>query len=382
MKRRIILPLLLTAALAAGALAVGALAVGALAAGGDAYDPLISLDYLNSIFAPRVEQAAQEKLDGALDGVYDAAELSWRAAVAEAAAAAGTERAATWTEARLKHGDMISGVTGMQFMLLAGEASVQFASGTVVDVTDASELPSGGELRANHRYLVAEDTTALFTVISRTAVVRYCGDYRIAPSNGTPDYNAMASALKTLSLFLGTDLGCGEGFELERTPTRVEALVMLIRLLGEKEAALACEASVPFTDVPEHYWGRPYIAYAYERGYTNGVSATEFAPNLTASANMYVEFVLRALGYSDTTQTDITDAPQRAQTAGVLTAGEAAVLGATAFLRADVVYLSWYALGVPVAQNMRPLHEKLEAAGVFTEEAYRSARALVSSARL
>lgn len=370
---RILLSLLLAAALLSGI---------ALAVGGDANDPLISLDYLNTIFTPRAEAAAQEQIDGALDAVYDAAAQTWRSALTEAGAAAGTERAATWTEARLKHGDTISGVTGMQLIVLAGEASAQFGSGTVIDVSDAAELPSGGELQANHRYLVAEDTTVLFTVISRTAVVQYCGDYRLTPSNATPDYNAMASALKTLRLFRGTGSGYGEGFDLERIPTRIEALVMLIRMLGEEEAALECEAASPFADVPETYWGRPYVAYAVEQGYTNGVSATQFAPNVTASSDMYVEFVLRALGYSDTTQTDISDAAQRARTAGVLTAGEAAVLGATPFLRADVVYLSWYALGVPVAQNMQPLHNKLEAAGVFTADAYESARALVTSARL
>ena len=32
----------------------------------------------------------------------------------------------------------------------------------------------------NHRYLVAEDTTALFTVTGKTAVVNYCGFYSIA----------------------------------------------------------------------------------------------------------------------------------------------------------------------------------------------------------
>ncbi len=267
-------------------------------------------------------------------------------------------------------------------MALAGGVAAQFSSGAVVDATDGTELVSGGELQTLHRYLVAEDTTVLFTVFSRTAVVDYCGDYHFALSNATPDYNAMASALKMLSLFRGTDTGYGEGFDLELAPTRIQALVMLIRLLGEEDAALACVSPAPFKDIKADYWGRPYVAYAYEMGYTNGVEDNKFAPDRPASAGMYVEFVLRALGYSDTTQTDISSSASRALGAGVITSGEKAVLEANDFLRADVVYLSWYALGVPVAHNMQPLYQKLENAGVFTASAYQNARALVTSARL
>ena len=372
MKKRTVL-LLLAAALLVGA---------ASAAGGDAGDPLISLDYLKNIFAPKAEQAAQEKLDAGGNAVYEAAEGKWRGAVAAAETAAGAERADVWTEARLKHGDILSGLTGMQVTLLAGEASAQYASGAVVDATDGVTLPSGGELKANHRYLVAEDTTALFTVVSRTAVAYYRGDYHLSPSNATPDYNAMASALKTLRLFRGTGAAYGEGFELERAPVRVEALVMLLRLLGEEDAALKCTAPVTFADIPADYWGRAYIAYAVEKGYTNGVGGNLFGPDRPASAEMYVEFILRALGYSDTTQTDISDAARRAQNVGVLTSGEAAVLAANDFLRADVAYLSWYALDAPAAQNMQPLHRKLEGLDVFTAEGYNKAKALVTSARL
>ena len=52
------------------------------------------------------------------------------------------------------------------------------------------------------------------------------------------------------------------------------------------------------------------------------------------------------------------------------------------FLRADVAYLSWYALDVPVASNMQPLHQKLENAGVFTSSDYWNAKSIVTSARL
>ena len=372
-KRTLLIAVLLIAALLAGY---------ASAAGGDAGDPLISLSYLNDVFAPKAEKAAQDKIDAAGKAVYDAVEAKWRAAVAAAETAAGSERVNTWVEARLKQGDILSGLTGTQVMPLAGGVSVQFASGAVIDVTEGAEVPAGSELKARHRYMVAEDTTAMFTVISRTAVLNYCGDYHIMPSAATPDYNAMASALKSLSLFKGTDTGYGEGFDLEVTPTRIQAIIMLIRLLGEEDAALACTSPSPFSDIAKDYWGCRYLAYAYEKGYTNGVEDNKFAPDRPANAGMYVEFVLRALGYSDTTQTDISTAVDRALAAGVITGGEKAVLSANGFLRADVAYLSWYALDVPVANNMQPLHQKLENAGIFTASAYQNAKTLVTSNRL
>ena len=372
-KRAALLSILLAAALLLGY---------ASAAGGDAGDPLVSLDYLRSVFLPKAETAAREKLDASGKTVYETAETKWRTAVAGAEAATGSERAGTWTEARLKQGDVLSGLTGTQVNVLAGDVRAQFSSGAVIDVTDGTELASGTALKTRHRYMAAEDTIALFTVSSRTAVVYYCGDYHFTLSASAPDYSAMASALKALSLFKGTDTGYGGGFDLEVTPTRIQALIMLIRLLGEEDEALACTSPAPFKDISSGYWGRPYIAYACEKGYTNGVEDNKFAPDRSASEGMYVEFVLRALGYSDTTQTDVSTAADRALSAGVLTAGERAALRANDFLRADVVYLSWYALGVPLYGGALTLHEKLEAAGVFPAEAYVRAGTLVTSARL
>lgn len=360
-------------------LLVGTLLLGtALAAGGDAGDPLIPLSYLQNVFAPAAEAAAQAKIDAAGNAVYSTAEATWRAAVDAVDAASGTQRADRWGEARLKQGDVLTVPTGAQVILLAGNALAQCPSGAMVDVTDGTEY-AVATLQARHRYLVAEDSTGLFAVTSRTAVILYSGG-TLTPSANVPDYNAMASALKALSLFRGTGSGIGEGFDLEAAPDRIQALVMLIRLLGEEEAALASPAPQPFDDVP--VWADRYVAYAYERGYTNGVSATHFAPSQPCTPGIYVEFILRALGYSDTTQTDVSTAPDRALQYGVITPGEREFLRANDFLRADVVYLSWYALGVPLPGSAMTLREKLEGAGVFTEAAYQSACLLVDSERI
>ena len=359
-------------------LAAAALLVFASAAGGDSGDPLISLEQLRQVFLPAAEKAVQAEIDSSGNAVYDAAEAKWRAAAG--VAEGDFERAAFWNEKRFKQGDRLSGVTGTQVLLLAGDVTADFPSGTVVDVSDGSEIVSGSSLKARHRYLVAEDTGAQFTVSSRTAVLDFNGDYSNVESIYGPDYNAMAYALKSLSLFRGSDTGYGDAFDLEQKPTRIQALIMLIRLLGEENEALSTITEHPFLDVPA--WAAPYVGFAYERGYTNGVSAKEFAPDSTASAGMYIEFILRAMGYSDTTQTDVKTSAERAQNVGVMTAGERALLQSNEFLRSDVVYLSWYALATALPGGDITLHEYLENEGVFSSAAYQDSLDMVTSERL
>ena len=145
--------------------------------------------------------------------------------------------------------------------------------------------------------MVAEDTEAAFTVTSKTAVVDYQGIYTFSDSNAV-DYNAMAAALKGLHLFKGTFTGYGEGFDLEAAPTRLQALIMFIRVLGEEEQALDWTGTTPFTDIAKGTETEKYVGYAYSRGYTNGYSATQFKPAGAVNAYQYTEFVLRAMGYS------------------------------------------------------------------------------------
>ena len=170
----------------------------ALAAAGGASDPLASLSYLTGTFMDAVDQQVEEKLDAADEALLNGGgDLS-----------GGT--AATWAETRLKEGDALTGSTGTGVLLLAGSVRVTFGSCAVVDVTTGTTVSSGSTLTANHRYLVAEDTTAVFAVTSKTAVVDYHGPYAFSESAST-DYNAIAAALKTMHLFQGSFTGYGEG---------------------------------------------------------------------------------------------------------------------------------------------------------------------------
>lgn len=340
----------------------------ALAAAGGASDPLASLSYLTGTFMDAVDQQVEEKLDAADEALLNGGgDLS-----------GGT--AATWAEARLKEGDALTGSTGTGVLLLAGSVRVTFGSGAVVDVTTGTTVSSGSTLTANHRYLVAEDTTAVFAVISKTAVVDYQGPYAFSESAST-DYNAIAAALKTMHLFQGSFTGYGEGYDLEVAPTRLQALIMFIRVLGEEDEALAYTGSTPFTDIAAGTQSEKYVGYAYSKGYTNGYSATTFRPSQTVTASQYMEFILRALGYSSADNKDLSGTLSNALANGVITEGELSALQSGTFLRADLAYVSYYALDAVVAGSSQTLEDVLLDKGVFTAREAAEAAALVTSSR-
>ena len=371
MKRKALVPILF--------LLLSALALYAAAAGGDSSDPLISLSYLNGTYLSTVDTAVDQRLDAA-DQTLAANATAQLSAVVSGAGSGGSV-AANWTETRLKSGDVLSGPTGLNILLLAGSMQVTFSSGAVVDVSAGTTVSSGSALAVNHRYLTAEDTAAQYTVTSKTAVAEYQGTYTRTDSAAL-DYNAMAAALKTMHLFQGSYTGYGSGYDLELAPTRIQALIMFIRVLGEEDAALGSTGSTPFRDIASGSLSEKYVSYAYSRGYSNGYTATSFQPNQAVTANQYLEFLLRALGYSSTANTNLSDTLTRAQNCGVLNGAEAAALQSAAFLRADLVYVSYYGLDAPVSGSSQTLRQTLIGKGVFTAAEASAASALVSGNRL
>ena len=169
-----------------------------------------------------------------------------------------------------------------------------------------------------------------------------------------------AEALKSLGLFQGVS---ASDFALDRAPTRLEALVMFVRMIGEESTALGAGWSHNFTDVPS--WADQYVGYAYVLGYTNGVSKTKFGSNDTASSAMFLTFVLRALAYSDGTNGDFTysNPYTLARRIGLLTTD----VDATNFLRADVALISWNALALPMNGGNKALGDLLVMGGSFTQ---------------
>ncbi len=183
--------------------------------------------------------------------------------------------------------------------------------------------------------------------------------------------SSLALRLKEMGLFRGVaehEDGTAN-FDLNREPSRVEALVMLIRLLGRGEEAEACPKTHPFTDVPA--WADGYVSYAFDNGLTKGVSDTLFGAESAASAEMYLTFMLRSLGYSEGEYGDFTyDAPQAlAAWCGILPTQ----VTQTDFLRADVVDVTCAALYANIKGTQTTLQEQLVSDGVFTAEQFSAA---------
>ncbi|MDY3015442.1 MAG: hypothetical protein SOR61_09785 [Evtepia sp.] len=150
-------------------------------------------------------------------------------------------------------------------------------------------------------------------------------------------------------------------FELDRAPTRAEAITVLVRLMGAEKTALSQTWSTPFVDVPK--WAQPYVGYAYHMGYTDGVDATHFDSNAPAGAQHFLTFLLRALDYKDNADFVWTSPWTLTDQLGI-THGE---YSATApFLRGDVTVTSVNALYVPKKGSDQTLLEHLAASGAIT----------------
>ena len=191
-------------------------------------------------------------------------------------------------------------------------------------------------------------------------------------SGASPESTSRADKLYSLHLFRGT----ADGYQLHRAPTRMQGLVMLIRLLGQEEAALACTDPVPFRDLT---WGETYAAYAYARGITRGTGPDTFNPGGKLSARNYVAFLLRALGYED--EVDFTYGETLTFAAGIslMTAEAAGKLEKLALNRGDMVDFGFAALTCRMKGGGRTLAEKLRDDGVFTTAEGRAAGVLGGS---
>ncbi len=152
------------------------------------------------------------------------------------------------------------------------------------------------------------------------------------------DFAPCADTLHSLGLFEGT----GSGYALDRAPTRAEAAVMLVRLLGQEDAARELTYTAPFTDLAA--WEQPYIQYLYDNGLTQGTSATAWSPEDKCDAQMFAAFLLRSLGYSDAAgDFSYANAVGAAETLGVY---DPAAVDTELFNRDDAAAASYTALAV------------------------------------
>ncbi len=185
-----------------------------------------------------------------------------------------------------------------------------------------------------------------------------------APARSFRSEESLAVVLRALGLFRGvSDID----FALGSAPDRAQALVMMLRLMGLEQDALAEGGAHPFEDMDGMAWAEPYVGYAYQHGLAKGISDTQFGGKNPASAGTYLTFVLRALGYQEGEGADFTwQKPTKlALTLGLLPAR----VKQNDFLRADVVTISYAALGVRCKGSGVTLAQDLTERGVLTRDA-------------
>lgn len=184
------------------------------------------------------------------------------------------------------------------------------------------------------------------------------------------NYTNCADSLHEMGLFQGTQ----NGYDLDRTPTRAEAAVMLVRLLGKEAEAKALTYTAPFTDLKG--WEKPYVQYLYSNGLANGTNRTSFNPTGKCTAQMYAVLLLRALGYSDTADFSYANAIETAREQGIYDTG---IINVQNFLRDDAAAASYTVLSVSPKNSEGTLLDQLVSENAITEADAKRYQRLFSS---
>ena len=184
------------------------------------------------------------------------------------------------------------------------------------------------------------------------------------------NYTNCADSLHEMGLFQGTQ----NGYDLDRTPTRAEAAVMLVRLLGKEAEAKALTYTAPFTDLKG--WEKPYVQYLYSNGLASGTNRTTFNPTGKCTAQMYAVFLLRALGYSDTADFSYANAIETAREQGIYDTG---IINVQNFLRDDAAAASYTVLSVSPKNSEGTLLDQLVSENAITEADAKRYQSLFSS---
>ena len=80
-----------------------------------------------------------------------------------------------------------------------------------------------------------------------------------------------------------------DAFDVDGNLTRAQLVTILYRIAGEPEST----ATNPFADVADGQWYTNAVIWAYQNNVTNGVSATEFAPEENVTREQMVAFFAR-----------------------------------------------------------------------------------------
>ncbi len=175
-----------------------------------------------------------------------------------------------------------------------------------------------------------------------------------------------ANALYTLGLFRGTGTNPDGSpvFSLDREATRVEAVVMLVRILGKENEAKRGTWTIPFEDVED--WAKPYVGYAYSNGLSRGVSETTFGSESLISVSEFITLILRALGYSSAEDFEWDKAYLFSDSIGLT---DGSYNAESSFTRGDAAVISYSSLSQKLKDSDKTLLASLYERGAVSSKA-------------
>lgn len=144
------------------------------AAAGSSDDPLVTLSYLENIFAPQVE----EQMEKLVEEKAESLKTQLEEAVEEVSPPVSGQSSA-FSVVTLTKGQVLTGDVGCEVMLRVGSAvCVSSGSTGLIDVTGGSTLADGKALEKNHLYMVTISTRGV-KATADTVKVLVRGPYTI-----------------------------------------------------------------------------------------------------------------------------------------------------------------------------------------------------------
>jgi hypothetical protein len=158
-----------------------------------------------------------------------------------------------------------------------------------------------------------------------------------------PSRDDVGDELARRDLFAGTQ----QGYMLEKRARRVEAAVILARVLGLNNLYTnSTDFPLPFSDVPG--WAREDVAVLYKYHFTAGVNPTLFGSEQSANLQMVATNVSIALRYIVDVDFTYADSKAFAVSLGLLSQGEVEAIEYRGFVRGDLVLLTYRALNTHI----------------------------------
>ncbi len=354
---------------------------------GGADDPLVSVEYLEKIFMSPFKIMLEDKdndaiadskdfVDESIEVIDNAAASSVneeelvKTAVRKAVAdKVKSELLSTATNVNLLAGEKVTARTGTKMVITSGEAMLFGVKGDAINLTRGGLANVGTKAPLNTHYFFAADNTSGFEATKDNTNILVFGQYK-KTALYEPVNTKYAQALYDLGLFRGTN----DGFDLHKKGDRLQGLIMLIRLMGYEDEALAHSGQTQFTDLTGWLEGHKYIGYGYENGITKGTNTenTTFSPSMELDEKMYYTFVLRALGYDDGSGDFHWEktSESKAVELGLITKAEQAEIAENGLYRDYIVKISYNALKAKIKGTNQTLAQKLISDGVFTQNTY------------